>query len=90
LHHGVLYPAHLLQDAFGLAAMGLLFWLPTRGLSSIEAVSKAGRGDEASLSGDRSNVVLARPEHPALDSIQPAPTSKDRNAAGTDLGTGAS
>jgi alpha-1,2-mannosyltransferase len=90
LHHGVLYPAHLLQDAFGLAAIGLLFWLPTRGLSSTEVVPKPGRGNAAALSGDRSNVVLARPEHPALDSNQPAPTSRDRNAAGTDLGQGAS
>jgi alpha-1,2-mannosyltransferase len=31
LHHGVVYPAHLLQDSFGLAVLGLLFWLPTRG-----------------------------------------------------------
>ena len=30
LHHGVLYPAHLLQDSFGLAVLGLLFWWPTR------------------------------------------------------------
>ena len=30
LHHGVLHPAHLLQDSFGLAVVGLVFWLPTR------------------------------------------------------------
>ena len=30
LHHGVLYPARLLQDSFGLAVLGLLFWWPTR------------------------------------------------------------
>ena len=70
LHHGVLHPAHLLQDAFGLAALGLLFWLPTRGDL---AASKAGRGNDAALSGDRSQVVLARQEQPALDPNQPAP-----------------
>ena len=77
LHHGVLYPAHLLQDAFGLAALGLLFWLPPRGTV---AASKAGRGlpGESALSGDRSHVVLvapaaAQPEQPAPHPNQPAP-----------------
>ncbi len=69
LHHGVLYPARVLEDSFGLAALGLLFWLPTRGDF---AASTAGRGNDAALSGDRSHVVLARPEQPALDPIQPA------------------
>jgi alpha-1,2-mannosyltransferase len=53
LRHGVLHPAHLLQDAFGLAVLGLLFCLPTRSSSG------SACGEEAALSGDRSHVVRA-------------------------------
>ena len=70
LHHGVLYPAHLLQDAFGLAAIGLLFALPTPGRQRW-AASTAGRGNDAALSGDRSHAVLAR-RQPAPYPNQPA------------------
>jgi alpha-1,2-mannosyltransferase len=77
LHHGVLSPARLLEDAFGLAAVGLVFALPTRGDSELVAVSKAGRGDEAALSGDRSQAVPARQEQPALDPSQPAPDQQE-------------
>jgi hypothetical protein len=75
LHHGVLYPARLLQDAFGLAVLGLVFALPTRGDRTLVAVSKVGRGDEAALSGDRSQAVLARSEE--LDPSQPAPDQQE-------------
>jgi alpha-1,2-mannosyltransferase len=82
LHHGVLYPARLLEDAFGLAALGLLFWLPTRGLSRTDAASKAGRGTVAALSGDRSHVeqaapAAARQEQPASHPNQPAPDQQE-------------
>jgi alpha-1,2-mannosyltransferase len=82
LHHGVLYPAHLLQDAFGLAVLGLLFWLPTRGSSTLVSAPVLGRGDDAALSGDRSEVVLAafaatRQEQPAPHPIQPAPEQQE-------------
>ena len=55
LHHGVLHPAHLLQDAFGLAALGLLFFLPIRCTST----DASACGDVAALSGDRSHAVPA-------------------------------
>jgi alpha-1,2-mannosyltransferase len=77
LHHGVLYPTRLLEDAFGLVVLGLVFALPTRGDRTLVAVSKAGRGKDAALSGDRSHAVLARQEQPTLDPSQPAPDQQE-------------
>ncbi len=77
MHHGVLYPARLLEDAFGLAVLGLLFCLPPRSASTLAAASVVGRGDDAALSGDRSAAVTAAPaavrqEQHALYPPQPA------------------
>jgi hypothetical protein len=77
LHHGVLYPTRLFEDAFGLVVLGLVFALPTRGDRTLVAVSKAGRGKDAALSGDRSHAVLARQEQPTLDPSQPAPDQQE-------------
>lgn len=52
LHHGVLHPAHLLQDAFGMVTLGLLFCLPTRCTST----DVSACGEVAALSGDRSHA----------------------------------